>query len=262
MKNASRLLLYSLREVPPRYKTLFGLEIEYSRVIDVHTIVLGEIGNVALADFSFVGKVCDYTLCLPCDLYSIHSVTSARAYTNYNIVPEAFVNKQSGVTITSLSLVPYTNVFNEFGQYVGRIDALNSAPIAPATGYNNNAVGPPVGNYINYNRAGNNKIKINTKEAEIEVIFETVVVDEEGYPLVEEKAITAIAYYLFHLHVHRGYFMKIYDGNQVKLAKDDADTWIGRARVGQTFSDNEQNDIFQAGITHNRKIYGLPYRTT
>lgn len=263
MNNPSNLLLHSLREVPSRYKSLFGLEIAYSEVIDVAELVIGEIGNVALGGFSFTGRICNYHLCLPCDLNVIHSVTGQAPYNNMNLSSDVIVNGiNQPIMITSDPAVPYTNVFDEYGNYVGRIDALNLTYVTGGYLYNKHVMGPPKGNYISYQRAGNNKIKINSKEASVEVIFETVIADEEGYPLVEEKTITTIAHYLFKLYVNRGYFRKIYDGNQTKKADDDYSKWVGKARVGQVFSDNQMNDIMQAAVTHNRKMYGLPYRST
>jgi hypothetical protein len=263
MNNPSNLLLHSLREVPPRYKTLFGLEIAYSEVVDVAELVIEEIGNIALGGFSFTGKVCNHYLCLPCELHTIHSVTGQVPYNNMSLNSDIIPNgPNQPIMITSDPAVPYTNVFDEYGNYVGRIDALNLTSVTGGYVYNKHVMGPPKGNYIGYQRAGNNKIKINAKEANIEVIFETVIADEEGMPLVESKTVTAIAHYLFKGVVNRGYFKKIYDANQVTKADKDYSSWVGKARVGQIFSDNQQNDIMQAAVTHNRKMYGLPYRST
>ena len=247
--NEAVIELHSLRKVPAMYKTLFKEDLPFSEVVDVAEMVLKEIGNFHTAHYLFTGRVCNYLLKLPCAVKTIEWVCSVVAPSIHS----------SNIFLDNKSVYPFVNVFDDNNVYVGRIDALNiedyKLNISP------NIVSKPVGSFINFRRKDNETIETNITDVDVSVAFTSVPHDDDGYPLVEDKAITAIAYFIRYLGIDRGYYMRIYNENQVERAKRAWEQWCGIARVGESFTANEMDAILDSKVTFNRKQYGLPFRT-
>ncbi len=261
MKNTSVLQLHSLKEVMPRYRTLTGLETNLSDVVDVAMIVVKAIGNIALATYSYKTDIVNYLACLPCDVHSILSVTHNRAYTNNTLTSEYITNGiNDNIIITSNPIVEYTNVFDEYNNYIGRVEALNLDTTNFTLNHNKNVIGTPIGNFLSYARESNRQLKFNISSGSIEIIYRAIVKDSDDFVLVEDKTITAIARFLHYLKIDQGYYMKIYDGNMVERAEKNYSLAVGRARIGEPFTANQMDSILESGITFKRKSYGLPFR--
>lgn len=270
--------LFSLKSVIPQYETLYGKNLTLAQLVDISRVALKEIGNLNTERFSARGTICDFKLNLPCSVYLIKSVTTDETFNNDTLL-RAGINSSNyyptpGDYGKNLYFVPggaeqHINIFDQYGQYLRRVDygteewdflnARKSTPIH-ITRYNDAVVGKPRGTYVNFKNIGEGELEFDITGICVEVIFDTILVDEEGLIKISEKEITAIAAFANFVDVQKKYFMKIVDASMLQVAKDISSRAIANARAGERISDNDRDILFSQMMTANRKQYSMPYR--
>lgn len=133
-------------------------------------------------------------------------------------------------------------------------------------------------NYIEGRKAYNNKFYTHGKFAQyelidnvlyfdrnygnIKVLYKGVVVDDNGLPKLSNKEAMAIATYCAYvLKFKEG--LKTNNGNIIKVAQLLEDKWrklCDAARVGESISQNDMDQILDAKTSWNRKIFNKSYK--
>lgn len=268
--------LFSLKFVVGQYHTLFGKDITLAEVINTSRVVLKSIGNLNTQRFSARGKITNFNFSLLCKAYLIKSVTTDSSYSNDTLIGAGISSSSfyshypnENVYFNSEGMEADINIFDHYGRYVRRVEfgsdewaILNAERHNKIliTEYNNNVVGKPRGTYINFENLGDGLLKFDVNNINIEVIYDKLIVDEEGLWKISEKEITAICYFLNFIDIQKKYYQKLVDANMLGVARADSDRAIGNARVGERVTDNDRDMIFEQALTANRKQVGLPYR--
>lgn len=247
--NNSSVRKVELEHVVPQYKLLFGKSTTLDEVIDVTDLALKAIGNKAQELYILRTTVKDYKVPFTCDMYMIKSITKSTPFNNFSLIQDKYyvVNTINGNTI------PVVNVLSSTGEYLGQVGAL--AVVPP----DKNVVGNPVGEYVDYNLQPD-RIVFNEDAIEVDIIYRAPLVDPNNLPMVDEKTVTAICYYINYLDTQRKYFSKIADQNMYQLALQLKDKYVGLARVGDVFSDNDLDKLLNHAVSLGRKMYGLSNR--
>lgn len=271
--------LFSLKYVIPQYHTLFNENVRLDEVIDMSRMCLKAIGNIALDTYSAKGKVKDFKFYLPCETYIIKSVTTEKTYNNDNLVvnginSSSFVpqlNNGNFLYLTPNGAEQHINIYDKFGQLLKSVPygtqeyflimQERENPVSVIR-YNEEVVGKPKGTYINYNIDDAEKcLTFDITDTDIEVIYDTIIVDDEGLVMISEQSITAVCYYIKFLDVQRKFFQKIADANMLSYINKIKDEKMAAARVGERITDNDRDRLFSQMMTANRKQYNMPYRS-
>lgn len=252
MNNSSERKL-ELEHVIPQYKLLFGKSTTLDEVIDVTSLALKAIGNKAQETFSLRTTIKDYKVPFPCDMYLIKSVTKAEAFTNYDLIG---LSKATGLTANLYegNLIPYQEILGPEGTVVGYV---TYAPVT-STEYNKNVVTRPQGDFVDFNNNGRDRLTFNVTDLPIEIIYKAPLLDPNNLPYVDEKTVTAICYYINYLDIQRRYFAKTADANMYQMALELKNRYVGQARIGDVFTDNQTDRVLGHALSLNRKMRGLP----
>mgnify|MGYP003479308676 CR=1 FL=1 len=250
MNNSSERKL-ELESVIPQYRLLFGKSTSLDEVIDVTDLALKAIGNKAQETYILRTTIKDYKIPFPCDMYLVKSITRSEPFNNNTLINHsqyALVDTFEGNTY------PFVDIVDENGEVTGQTRLIYSNELPKSF------VDKPVGNYIDFNNNGRDLITFNETGVEIDIIYKAPLVDPNNLPYVDEKTVTAICYYINYLDIQRKYFSKVADQNMYQMALQLKDKYIGQARVGDVFTENQTNRIFNHALSLGRKMYGLPNR--
>lgn len=250
--NNSSVRKLELEHVIPQYKLLFGKSTTLDEVIDVADVALKAIGNKEQELFLVRTKVNNYIVPFPCGMYLIKSVTRAKPFTNTTLVQGEnyyLINTFSGNTL------PLINIVSPSGQILAQSTIITRDALVDTR-----VVGKPVGEYLDYNNNGRDELVFNESGIDVDIVYRAPLVDPNNLPYVDEKTITAICYYINYLDIQRKYFSKIADQNMYQLALQLKDKYVGLARVGDVFSDNDLDKILNHATSLGRKMFGLSNR--
>lgn len=243
----------SVQEVPMLCKRLFGLEVDFYDVLELLPIILKKTGGIATKYFLYKGKVKDYKLELPCNVHGIEHVSTSRVYSWY-----------SSYYPSALPLVNYRvdqsgnlGVYNPDATHINDIGLNNYSLYS----INKNVFTGPLGLMVNFTNSKNHCLSFNFKEGDIDVLYAGTVLDEDKYPMMPEKSLEAVAYYMNYIAIRMAFNMKQSTGDQLQLAKKEMEQAIAAAKSPEWLSNNEYNSILDVMTTHNRKRYNLQHRS-
>lgn len=250
--NNSSVRKLELEHVIPQYKLLFGKTTTLDELIDVADVALKAIGNKEPELFLVRVMIKDYIVPFPCDMYMIKSVTRAKPFTNTTLVQGEnyyLVNTFNGNTL------PLINIVSPSGQILAQSTIITTDSLIDTK-----VVGKPVGEYLDYNNNGRDRLTFNESGFEVDIVYRAPLLDPNNLPYVDEKTITAICYYINYLDIQRKYFSKIADQNMYQTALQLKDKYVGLARVGDVFSDNDLDKVLNHSVSLGRKMFGLSNR--
>lgn len=250
MNNSSERKL-ELEAVIPQYRLLFGKSTSLDEVIDVTDLALKAIGNKGQEVYILRTTIKDYRTPFPCDIYLIKSITKSAVYNNSTTINELrypLVDAFEGNTF------PFVDIVDAQGNVTGQTRLLFTTDLPKSF------VDKPVGNYIDFNNNGRDLITFNETDIEIDIIYRAPLLDPNNLPYVDEKTVTAICYYINYLDVQRKYFAKVADQNMYQLALQLKDKYVGQARIGDVFTENQTDRILNHALSLGRKMYGFPNR--
>lgn len=118
------------------------------------------------------------------------------------------------------------------------------------------------GKFVKYEQVGNTLYLDQEYGGLIYIIYKGQILDDNGLPELTEKEAKAIAtFYAYSEKYKEG--LRTNNPNIIKLAGDLEDKWnryCDAARVPESVSDNELDQILDAKTSWNRKIYGKSYK--
>lgn len=123
------------------------------------------------------------------------------------------------------------------------------------------------GRYIKYERVGDTLYLEGNYTGKIFILYKGEILDDEGLPQITDEEAMAIAYFIAYVTKQKELWgMSEYAGTMrarmelVNLARKDWLTACDQARIPDSISQNEMNEILDAKTSWNRKIYNKSYK--
>lgn len=252
MQNTETHKYYSLQSVLPMYKRLFGTEYDLYDMLELSPIVLRSCGGYKTGRYLGKTTIKDFKATLPCDIFKIVSVSLAvplsEAYASASLLRQEnqLIGDTNAFTVTNSTDFPNYNI--PFSSYL-----LNA---------NKNTTSPPLGKLVDFKWESEEELSFNFDGVEIDIIYDSLLLADDGYPCTDEKSLLALAYYLNFINMQKALFQRLGDPNLFTLAVQLKDKHIAQARVGTGFTDNELNKLMDVMTSHNRKKYNYDLKLT
>jgi hypothetical protein len=244
--------LFSVRTVPGEYKKLFGRDVDFFDCLELLPVVLRQTHAVPPEYIFIQDTVKNFKIITPCVYYSVRYVTTAGVNSCGATIDDMITDGQGILVNTQLKEWQDTMA-------VANGDVVVNQVPSKAIKVNQSFPKKPTGTYIDFKARGN-VITLPYDNIKVNVLLTVIPLDEEGYPLITEQIITAMAYFLNLVWCQKKY----YAGQLAKYifddAKNDSRFHIGEASTPQSMSDNEINDIMNALSTWNRHSVNTPFR--
>lgn len=113
--------------------------------------------------------------------------------------------------------------------------------------------------YEDYSLDGN-ILSFNRTAIDLDIIYSTVMVDEEGFPYLTEKGILAVVEYVVYLDQLKKFYKKQGNENAVMLAKDNYERACARARTPEYLNDNQADALMRTLLSKSRQFFGAPMK--
>lgn len=254
MNNSSEIIR-SIQEVPMLTKRMFGVEIDFYEMLELSREVLRQTGGLVIHPFLYKAKVQNFTLELPCNVVSIEHVSHSKPFQWYgglifNQNVNALVNYRVDQSGNQGIYNPDATSINELGP--DETNALYEI--------NKNIFTRPLGLMIDHRNEGNKCLKFNHKEIDVDVLYNGVVLDSDGYPMIHDKSAEALAAYMNHIEVRKKFFMRQASADQEQIARMDRNLAIAHARTPNSLSQNEIDMLLNSMTSSNRKKHNIQFR--
>lgn len=231
-------------------KREFDLDVELDKILASVDRVSEQCGTIAPKYFLFskgeIGKDNDFELALPCNVYAIEHVASSKySYEWYGPLvlteyPDALVNYGIGPD----------------GKWIN--DCENDVPQVYEV--NKNVFARNLGPMVPFQNDNNCCLHFNFRTGFVDVLYRGKIVDERGYPKLPEKTLTALAYWMQYMDVRKKFNMQLASPAQLELAKQEYNQRVAQARVPDSLSANESDDLLNSLVDFNRKQHNLQFR--
>jgi len=245
--------LFSVRTVPGEYKKLFGRDVDFFECLELLPIVL-RLTHAVPPEYIFIqDTVKNFKIITPCVYYSVRYVCTQGSYNSCGNTIEEMVENGQGILVNT-QLKEWQDTMAEANGDV----MVNQTP-SKSIKINGDFPKKPTGTYIDFIARGN-VITLPYDNIKVNVLLTVMPLDDEGYPLITEQVITAMAYFLNMVWCQKKY----YAGQLAKYVMDDAkleyNNYLGQAMTPQVMSDNEINDIMNSLSSWNRHSVNTPFR--
>jgi hypothetical protein len=241
--------LVSVKAIPGEYKRLFGRDVEFWDMVELLPIVLrGSLGIVP-DYFFFREKITDCKLLIPCNHFTVNYACLASGTTFYNM--QTLINDGQGILVNYNMDELRKEYFNRPNEAV-----INQIP-EQALKVNSNFPQRANGQFIKFIKKGN-VLEFEQNNIEVEVLVSSMPVDEKGIPLVTDKVVTAMAYFMNLVHVQKAYYRGKMPQYIFKDAQADYDFYLGEASIPGILSENDVNDILNTLSSFNRHSFNAP----
>ena len=212
--------------------TLYGIDMDESEFESVGLIAHDKIGNkpTEVKEIMFDTNNCQFTL--PCDVKSIEGVYSSN---------------ESAQKTSEVESVVYP-IANAIEQYI-EVRKENVHPIYTS------------GEFVKYIVSGNTLI-FPHDYTNLILKYRAQVTDSDGLPYINEKEAEAIAAFCAYVHTHKKALLTK-DPNIFKFAQYLQAEWgrlCARARTPIKVSQNQMDDILNAQINMDRKMFGKSFK--
>ena len=212
---------------------LYGIEMQDEDLEELGLVAWELIGNknIALYRHHTCINSSDYSVQLPCNLYSIEAVTAC--YEDWNRVTN------------------YTNNGDYKSSFIeNRIEAEKdfTSPYYIS------------GKLLKYKQVGDT-LYFNQNYGRINILYTGLILDDEGLPELTDKEAKAIATYIAYVDKYKE-GLRTNNGDLIRLASDLEAKWLkqcDQARVTD-LSQNDMNQILDAKDSWNRHTYGYSFK--
>jgi len=217
-----------------RAQKRYGLDMSKDDFVEEAYNVWREIGNQAPVLNRFFTKVPeDFIIELPPDCEFIEGVIIINEPQIYRTADSQGVKEYNKPATYVEAATPHLN------------QSLN-------TSYN--------GKSVNYELAGKDAIHITSPDAlyrDLMVVYKSILVDEDGLPLLNDKEVAAIAAEVTRRDVMRKAFSGIQGMPQaLQFITQEADRLMAAAKVDEYINDDALDKMLDAKVTFDRKVYG------
>lgn len=215
-------------------QTLYGINLKEEDFEEIALVAWNQIGNKTckLYRYSQCLNECQKSIELPCNCDILEAVTTD--FEDFQHVSNVNNRDTSKSALTE--------------QYIESKKAFKS-PLYIS------------GKYIPYERIGNT-LYFTQHYPKISILYKGIVLDEEGLPEINDKEALAIATYCVYITKFKEGIMTN-NGNIIQLAETLKQQWLKQcdnARVPESVSQNEWDEILDAKNSWDRKIYTHSYK--
>lgn len=235
--NITDTRLHSIFSGLPILKRLYDITINEADYLENANYVLKQVGNLASSFYLYTADAKDYKIPLPCNAYNIQWVSTKSIYrggyeiSTINVQPNHLINFE----IKQVLDVWYDNILNK-------------------------SILHPEGDLITY-RIENGYLVVPIDGITLTVLYRGYVTDEKGFPKITEDEAFAIAHYCAFIHANKMTFMGHPNGgNMLQVTMPQYEKAVARARIHTYLSHNAINDILDAAVSWDRKLYGMDMR--
>lgn len=211
---------------------LYGIDMDESEFESVGLIAHDRIGNkpTEIREITFDTSNGQFTL--PCDVKSIEGVYSSN---------------ESAQRTSEVESVVYP-IANDIEQYI-EMRKENTHPLYAS------------GEFVKYMVAGNTLV-FSQDYSNLTLKYRAQITDPDGFPYINEKEAEAIAAFCAYVHTHKKALLTK-DPNLFKLAQYLQSEWgrlCARARTPIKISQNQMDDVLNAQINMDRKMFGKSFK--
>lgn len=117
------------------------------------------------------------------------------------------------------------------------------------------------GKFVKYRRNGNT-LQVNKGLNKVNILYQGVLLDEDGLPEINDKEAIAIADYIAYTIKYKE-AIRTLNPNLLKIAQEIKQSWLfhcDAARVPEYVSQNDMDQILNVQSSHDRKQYGKSYK--
>ena len=117
------------------------------------------------------------------------------------------------------------------------------------------------GKYVKYSRVGDT-LYFDRNYGHVNILYKGIILDEEGLPELSDKEVMAVATYVAYIQKYKQ-GLTTNNGNIIQMAnllKNDWLRYCDAARVPDSISQNDMNEILEAKNSWDRKMYNKSYR--
>lgn len=213
---------------------LYNLEMTPEDFEEIGLVAWSKIGNKQIRLYRFSGKIdCNLRVELPCDADIIEAVTYG--FEDWNHVTNMGVNGD------------YRSQFTE--NYIEARKVMRN-PLYIS------------GKFAKFTVIDERTLQFDQNYGTVNVLFKSVMLDDEGLPLINEKEKEAIATYCAYIKKYKEALVTN-NSNIMQFAQLLEQKWLklcDAARVPISISQNEMDEILDAKSSWNRKKYGKSYK--
>lgn len=213
---------------------LYSLEMTPEDFEEIGLVAWNKIGNKQIRLYRFIGKIdCNLQIELPCSADIIEAVTYG--FEDWNYVTNLGVNGD------------YRSQFTE--NYIEARKTMKNPLYAS-------------GKFAKYTLIDDRTLLFDQNYGTVYVLFKSVMLDDEGLPLINEKEKEAIATYCAYVKKYKEALITN-NSNIMQFAQLLEQKWlklVDAARVPICVSQNEMDEILDAKSSWNRKRYNKSYK--
>lgn len=117
------------------------------------------------------------------------------------------------------------------------------------------------GKYVKYKRVGNT-LYVNKGLSKVNILYQGILLDEDGLPQINDKEAIAIAEYIAYVYKYKE-AIRTNNKNILQMAQDLKQQWLfhcDAARVPEYVSQEEMNKILDVQSSWGRKSFGKSYK--
>lgn len=224
--------LNNFKSIYSEANILYGTVVDTNNFEDIALNGWQLIGNKQCKLYRYITNTVNKRIKLPCNVEEIEAVTSFP--TDANI---------------SSNLSSYPNVYNQWVE-----DYIDSWDINKSSFH-------VKGSLLKYQLEGD-ELVFNKDYSEVTILYKGIIVDEEGLPYLNDKEVQALAAYCAYIDMYKKSLVQR-DGNLLQLANVVKADWLrlcNAARVPNSISQNEMNDILDVVTRWDRKIYNKSFK--
>lgn len=117
------------------------------------------------------------------------------------------------------------------------------------------------GRYMKFERVGDT-LYLDKDYGKVYILYKGQILDDDGFPEITDSEANAIATFIAYVTKYKE-ALKTNNGNLLQISKDLEAKWYrqcDQARVPDSISQNEMNEILDAKMSWNRKIFNKSYK--
>ena len=266
MKNVASDNFYHIGRSVQLLEDMYDIRVDLHKARELAVRVYHNAKPVKVVNYLFRARIKDYKVELPCESFVIKAVLRTDVINNFFgvnrsqtmlILREGFKDR----TVVKEVRGNVTNANPDAIQILRDWDFVDKIPMETPLQINEDlpVLYEPHNFFENYSLDGNT-LTFNRTDTDVDVIYRTLLTDEEGFPYFSEKGILAVVDYLAYLDQLKKFYRKEGNENAVMLAKDNYERLVAQARSPENMTDNQADELFRTLLSKSRQFYGAPMR--
>jgi hypothetical protein len=245
--------LYPALAAIPICRRYFGFVPQEDDLLETVLDVLDATGNTAATtEVLWAQPVEDHFVELPFTAGAVTGVSASEPGIRAGGAPSALLS--FGHLQPESHLPPETLVGSPASQAV-ELDALLQAYKTEAQSQR------PTGAFVGYRAEGERSLYLpGLRTGSVDITYQSMPLDEQGYPLVHKEVLKAVAYWLQFVNVRMRFYLKESPMYMLQQAEKDKNTYVNQAKVGAGFTEQGMTRILDVLHSRHRHKFGSSFR--